>query len=131
MAKKTEYEKQKAVWYAKLKAEGFDDIEQDEDNLKIWTSHFFKRKSNIDLIESKIEYSHMTTSFLHEYTFKTELDKIIWTYHNEAISVRDIAKLLAEAKIANVSHVTIWNTVERLIEEMKKMYLIRHNTTNE
>jgi len=131
MAKKTDYQKERAIWYAKLKEDGFEDIEQDEDNLKVWSSYFSRKAQSREFMESKTTYYYLATKFLDEYEFETPLDKSIWTYHEAAVSVRDIAKILAKAKIVDVSYVTIWKTIERLSFIMKKLYLAGYTEPNE
>ena len=125
MSNKAEYNKIRAVWYKKLKDEGFEDIEQDEDTLKSWSStHFNKKGFSPEYRMSKIEYYQMATNFLNDYTFESNLDKIIWEYHAEAISTRDIAKLLTAAKIKKkMSHWPVFCVIKRLEEAMKRMYL--------
>lgn len=129
MSKKplTEYEKLRAVWYAKLKKEGFDDIETDEYHLKTWSSKFASKKSQ-ELWRSKEAYYYMTTTFLNDYKFESKLEKIIWEYHSEAISVRDIVKLLRSLhyrKIgtASVDRNSVWAVIHHLETIMKNMYL--------
>lgn len=131
MGNNSEYAKLKALWYKKLKDEGFDDIEQDEDNLKSWSAKFVREGSPLELIESKTAYYQMATNFLNDYDFETELEKIIWTYHSEAISYRNIAKLLKESKVIETNRTTIWQIVKRLGESMKKMYLSGYAKHNE
>ena len=125
MAKKpvTEYEKLRAVWYKKLEKEGFVDIESDEDNLKSWSAKFATPKSQ-ELMESKAAYYHMATHFLNDYQFESALEKTILEYHTEAISVRDIAKLLRKkTKVMTLDRNVVWKTVKRLETIMKKMYM--------
>lgn len=124
MSKKsvTEYEKLRAIWYKKLDKAGFKDIERDEDNLKSWTATKVNR--SLHSWESKEAYYQMATNFLSDYTFASNTEKLIWEYHAEGISTRDIAKLLKnKVKTMVVSRTTMWATVRRLEKIMKKMYL--------
>jgi hypothetical protein len=127
--KKLNYEKLKEKWYAKLKKEGFEDIESDENNLKVYASTLFnKHKSAIQNggWQAKASYYSMAERFLNEYVFDTNLDKVIWEYHTNAISVRNIVHLLKKVKVA-MKKDTVWNTVKRLEIEMKKAYLEGYN----
>lgn len=124
MAKKPEdYEKLRAIWYKKLQKEGFKDIEQDEDNLKEWSTKFFLNHDKTTR-EAKESYYSMATQFLNEYNFESNLDKVIWEYHANAMSVREIAETLRKAKIIKRTGAWVHEfVVKRLRKIMKKMYM--------
>ena len=107
-------------WYTKLKKDGFEDIESDEDNLKVWSSVLFARHS-IEQIQAKQAYYTMATNFLEDYKFKTRREEIIWTYHSEGISYRDISKLLKRVRV-KLSHTAVQNIVHKLQAAMYLMY---------
>ena len=126
--RRTEYEKLRTFWYGVLKANGFTDIEQDEDTLKEWSSRTMRKNAHENLLDSwadKLEYYDMATRFLNEYPFDKELHRVIWNYHVEGISYRNIAKLLRKTKVARMKKDTIWRIVSELKLTMKKMYLIK------
>lgn len=108
------------IWYKKLEKSGFEDIEQDDDNLKVWSSVFFLRNSP-EQIQAKQAYYQMATNFLEEHKFKTRREEIIWTYHSEGISYRDISKLLKRVRIT-LSHTAVQNVVHKLQVAMYLMY---------
>lgn len=115
--------KLKAEWYAKLKAEGFNDIEYEGgDLLKGGSSRIDVSDHAGGPWEHKAEYYRLAYHFLHEYDFKTELDKTIWTYHAEGISVRNISWTLQKVGIKKMSRHPVWQVVNRLQTEMKKKY---------
>ena len=118
---KTELEKQTAIYYKKLKREGFDDIEYPNGSIR---SAFPKNARNKapDYWEHIHEYYYVANHFLHEYQFETKIDKIIWTYHAEGLSVRDIANTLKKVKIKKKQRGAVHNTIKRLESIMKKMY---------
>ncbi len=124
----TEYEKQRDIWYKKLKKEGFDDIESNEDNLKSWSSRFATKRS-VELQQDREAYYTMATTFLNSYAFESPLEKAIWEYHVEAISIKDIAKLLRKAKVRKIAgkykvdHNSVWSVVSKLEKAMKRIYL--------
>lgn len=127
----TEYDKLRAVWYKKLEKEGFQDIETDEHNLKSWSAKFASRKSQ-ELWQAKEAYYYMATNFLNEYAFDSALEKTIWEYHTEAISIRDIVKLLRKkTKVMIINRSSIWTTINRLETTMKKMYLSGYVNRND
>jgi hypothetical protein len=110
-------------WYAKLKREGFNDIESDEFNLKEWSNVFFKTHS-IAQIQAKQAYYQMASNFLTEYRFDTPREKIIWEYHSNGISLREIGTILKKAKIEKATNRTdIWKIVKRLKLVMYEMYM--------
>lgn len=84
----------KAEWYKKLKKEGFEDVETDEEHLETWHSTFFKVRHNATLSEAKEAYYRRATHFLNDYNFDSDLEKALWGLHAEGISIRNIVKAL-------------------------------------
>lgn len=66
----------------------------------------------------------MATKFLNDYKFETNRERIIWEYHTEGISVRDIVKLLKKARLKRVYRRIVWETISKLENTMKKMYML-------
>lgn len=120
--KDPEYEALKDVWYQKLKDDGFNDIETDEDRLKEWSTRFYL-SANADLWQAKAAYYYMVQKFLNEHSFESTLDKVILEYHNEGIGCRPIAKLLNESGVIKTNHVAVSYIIKRLIHIMKQRYL--------
>ena len=119
---KSNYELERAIWYKKLKEDGFIDIEQDEDNLKSW-SFKLSRGRRLELGESRQAYYYMASNFINDYQFEDDLEKTIWEYHTNAISVRNIAILLQAAGIKRAGRTTVWQIIKRLSAAMKRMYM--------
>jgi hypothetical protein len=115
---KQDYEKLKAKWYAKLKASGFEDIEQPDGRLKVWHDLYFRCHMDADRIQAAQDYYRLARQFVHDHIFKNPIEKRIWEMHAEGISQKQIlAALLKEGKKG------IWNwqvqgTIERLTKEM-------------
>lgn len=107
-------------WYKKLENEGFEDIEQDEDNLKLWSIEFFRTRYNKSLYEAKEEYYRLAGSFLYEYSFKDATDKFIWKLHAQAISTRDIEEKLKATPHKHIKKDAINDIVRKLAKEMIK-----------
>lgn len=130
---KAEFEELKAYWYDKLKDSGFVDAEVDEYTLKTFGSaaRIADRHREPVLWQAKQEYYYLANQFLNEHKFKSKLDKIIWTYYSEAISVRDISDILRKAKVADMSKSAVWTVVEKLEACMKRKYLYRDPNKNE
>ncbi len=129
MSNNNEYKKLRKVWYKKLAKSGFEDIESDDSNLKVWSSKFTHEKT-VTSYKAKEEYYYMANSFLNSYSFETSLEKTIWTYHAEAISIRNIVKLLKKVKI-KTNRQTVFLILKNLKNEMKKMYMPTYWENNE
>lgn len=119
-------EELKTYWYAKLSKDGFEDIEKDEFNLKQYSSRF-NQDAVVRNWHSKSEYYSMAGQFLNNYKFASNLEKVIWEYHANGIGMRDIAKLLQKVKVKSIkpNKDNVQKIVSRLVEEMKKMYLVK------
>lgn len=118
-----DYEKLRAIWYKKLEKDGFTDIEQLDGNLKQWSTRFVGKHSQVTR-EAKQAYYSMASRFLSEYTFESSLDRIIWEYHSNGMSVRDIADTLKKAKIIRRTGAWVHEfVIKRLREAMRKIYM--------
>lgn len=115
------YEKLKEVWYKKLERSGFEDIEKDEFNLKQYSSRFAEA-TVVRNWHAKSEYYSMAGQFLNNYKFNSRLEKIIWEYHSNGISIRDIVKILKKVRVSQLKRARIHQILAKLVLEMKKMY---------
>lgn len=123
----TNLKKLRKEWYAKLKAEGFSDIEQADGNIKTWSSKLNQRyRTNLGDLAAKTEYYYLANHFLTEHIFETELQRIIWEYHANAISYRKIGKLLKAAGLKFGYR----NGVYLVIKELKLIMFKRYGVTN-
>lgn len=95
-------------------------IEQDEDNLKVWSSVFFLRNS-VEQIQAKQAYYQMASSFLEDHKFETRREEVIWAYHAEGISYRDISRLLKKVRV-KLSHTSVQTVIHKLQIAMYLMY---------
>lgn len=118
MDKRDELKKLQQEWYKRLEDEGFEDIEQDEEHLKVWHGHSFSNKFSPDLFEAKTEYYQAAGRFLHEYAFSDETEKTIWEQHANGISIRNIVKTLTKQGVKTYKR-KVDETVQRLRKEMK------------
>lgn len=95
-----EYAKLKQLWYKKLKAAGFKDIEHPErDMLLQWESMYFQSRHTPQLFENAQSYFYMATHFLNNVrAFRATLDgrirKEIWLLHTEGCPLRSIAAII-------------------------------------
>ncbi len=113
----------KATWYAKLEKSGFEDAERDEYTLRFSSSKFNTDETARNYY-AKLEYYTMAGKFLHDHKFVSNLEKVIWEYHVNGISARNIAKLLKKVKIIKPNKDNVSQIIARLVKEMKKIYLV-------
>lgn len=132
MSKKPEsYEELKNIWYKKLKDSGFKDIEDPkcpDGNTQAFSYRRLKKEDEIRIstrLEAKKEYYYLGYQFLHSHKFESELHRIIWNYHVEGIGVRNTAKLLRDAKVADYDRNAVWAIVNHYRKIMKKKLKIK------
>lgn len=106
-----------AEWAKKLKDSGFEDIEQEDGNLKQWHSVYFLERYKPVQFMLKETYYQMATSFLNDYPFEDSIlgriDKHIWQRHSEGGTSRKIAE---ELKSLNIK--TNYNKVNKVIKAL-------------
>lgn len=124
-SKKDDYQKLKKIWYAKLKREGFVDIEisVNRDPVELLNRRSKANQFSETWIRSKMQYYRYADQFLNEYEFKTNLDRSIWEYHTNGISSRKISGILNKVG-RKLGRWTIWNKIKQLRSEMKSRYAI-------
>jgi len=122
------FKKLQDEWYAKA-AEGVDskgdplykDIEHSEEKLTAYSTRFCKKPDYVwDLTAA---YYSMCETFLQKYTFESERSRLIWEYHSNGLSVREIAKVLSEVDAEKIPHIKVWRVINRLETIMKTTYL--------
>ena len=120
MSKKTDFLKLKKEWYGKLKESGFDDIEQDEDNLKFWSCNFNRAGTATARIIAE-SYYNQASNFLNDFEFENPAEKFIWEQHTKGLSHDTIAK---DLKIQNIktNRTTIGIKIKKLEIVMKDFY---------
>ncbi len=119
------YEEERKIWYKKL-SKSFQDIEKDEFNFKTGlNSSRFKNSNTLRDYHAKSEYYSMAGQFLNNFKFSSNLERIIWEYHSNAVSCRNIAKILRRVSTSRKFNKDSINKVIRsLVIEMKKLYLV-------
>lgn len=118
--KTSAFKKLNDKWKKKLDKSGFDDIEQDEDRLKLYhKDQFYRARANEQAggFEAKQDYYYLTTQFLNDYSFENKQDKKIWAEHDKGLSVPEIVKEL------NLTFGTVKKTITKLKKSMSVMYL--------
>lgn len=123
MSKKTDYDRIKSVWYKKLKDEGFKDIEHDDNSINASSlSRSFKWKDP-ELRQIVQDYYAMAYHFLNEHAFTNELEKVMWEYHTNGLSIRNIVKLLNQVSSEKTNRIKVWKIIKKLEDTMKGLYL--------
>lgn len=101
---KSDFKKLNKQWRDKLKKSGFEDVEQEDGNLKLWHSFRFmilEAKNSKDSLQNRVEnnkikefYYRVATKFLHTHKFKSAKERRIWELHCEGHGWRKIDKIL-------------------------------------
>lgn len=113
-----EFKKLQAKWYEKLKKKGFQDIEQQDGNLKVWSSHLFKSSYNEITTPAKEDYYRIAGQFLHEYKFENAAEKLIWRLHSDGHSIRHIVQTLKKKGLKAHKN-GVHAKIQRLARKMK------------
>lgn len=117
-------QKLKAKWYKKA---GFDDPESPHFDIEQDEIYFKGRGTSVidyrqAAWESTSEYYYLATMFLQEHKFKSNLERIIWEYHSNGLSVVDIAETLTKVRRRKLGRMTVWRALKKLELIMKKQY---------
>jgi hypothetical protein len=79
-------------WYNYLSYEGFEDIEsRPYKNSEAYYLKFKKDFSSQDCLEAKTSYFCWAREKLYSGNFKSDRDRMIWEYHTEGLSTRQIS----------------------------------------
>lgn len=80
------------IWYEKLKAEGFEDIEDcDKRDRPLSAWHSFKFPAlNAGQREASTLYFEAASELLHTYEFERPIERFIWALHCQGLSKREI-----------------------------------------
>lgn len=114
-----------AEWYAKLKEEGFKDIEDANNNLSAYhsTRFYHEQKRTGFSIEDMAEYYTLAQQLVYEVKFASEKEKLVWTLYAKGEIWVDIIK---ELKAHRVSFDYINKTVKKynkvLVQRGKKSH---------
>lgn len=120
--KKSDFNKLKDKWYAKLERTGFHDIELKSGHLENNSTSGGTIDPRRVTWESQAEYYQMATDFLNDWQFEDRIERIIWEYRANGLSPRSIAKTLNKVRRKKINYITVWRMIKRLETEMKKLY---------
>lgn len=122
----SEFEKLQALWYAKLKEEGFEDCEQDEHYMKVASANIFRHNRSEQAINARSEYYRLAEHFLNEYSFKDATEKLMWKLHSKGAGKCKIAR-----KLKQVTGKSDRTTVSEAIAILEKIMLDRNNQSDD
>lgn len=120
MPKKQDFKALKDKWYAKLEKSGFNDIEQDENNLNRWDSFHFKMQHSPLEFNSIEEYYRIANQMVHDYKFKSKLEKTIWTFHASGMEVTAIIKKLKSMNFKGKRVSTYYTIIKEIASQMRE-----------
>ena len=113
------------TWYKKLADAGFKDIEHADGSINSALPFAMRAKDRV-FQESLASYANMCATFLNEYNFSSDLEKAIWEYHCEGISIRSISSILRTTGVrSGHSRNYVWCVIKALETVMKNQYLRR------
>lgn len=113
-----QFSKLKDKWYKKLKDEGFNDIEYNEDKLKLYDSTKFPAYYNEVTSKAKEDYYRLAVQFCSDHKFKTKYDKAVWELHALGDSAVKIAKALKSRNFNLANKSDVDRAIQRLRREM-------------
>lgn len=116
-----EFKALNSKWKNKLEKAGFKDIEQEDENLRVWTSSLFGLRPDWD--KSKEEYFRAAGKFLWDHEFETRTEYRIWELHSQGVSITKIVKALRRYGILthkNKVHETIKALVQVMVSKCQK-----------
>lgn len=140
MSSQSDLNKLQKLWYSKLKADGFEDIEQENGMLKEWSSKFYtsqfketngtKAEDKIPINYAKAEYYRLAEHFLNSHKFKNRLESLIWNLHSQGMSFREIAKKLKNSTNSLRLNKDNINTVIKTLAKTMMSQIKRDNDDN-
>ena len=116
----------KAKWDKLLANSGFKDIETADGLIKRPASSNFVTFYDPIKMETKQEYYRLAGQFLHDHKFADPVEQLIWTYHSEGMSIRNIVKELKSRDITAYRS-KIHPIVQRLARIMLKKTPVKVN----
>ncbi len=122
--KSKEFKDLQNVWYKKLAASGFNDLEDEKEFLKKHSlSALIQHTSGrLEYVAVKQEYYRLASHFLHDYHFPDAITKYIWKSHSEGLSMREISIRLKKDFNVSKGKTLIHTTIKKLVGEMKQLY---------
>jgi hypothetical protein len=123
--KNSKFLKLQKKWDEKLKKSGFKDIESRAtgalENNSTSGGTIDKRRVTWEL---QAEYYRLATHFSNDHTFKSEFERVLWEYHSNGLSVREITETINKVKSKKTDKTTVQEILVELRDEMKRLYKV-------
>lgn len=107
----------RSKWYKKLREKGFEDVELNNGDLKLYHADYFALKNDPTTIEAKEDYYRYAGQFLHDYKFASKLEQSIWQHHSDGKGIRQILILVRKQGFK-----TYRDEVHNLLKELIKVF---------
>jgi len=122
--KPNSYEALRKIWYKKLSKSGFNDIEMPDGRFKGLSTEFTRDRAVYQYggLEAKAEYHRLASWLLHEHEFESTIEHVIWEYHVNGLSIRDITQTLKKAKIKKTNR----DFVHKVLQKLKQIMLDKY-----
>lgn len=123
------FKKLNAKWTEKLKKDGFKDqeemievldihgVKKEGDRLKTWTTSLFRGRFNQTRYDAQVTYWRLVGQFLHEHSFKNQIERTIWELYTKGIH---LSKIAPEVKIKPRTVISIVSRLSKLMLEKAK-----------
>lgn len=121
---KSDFKKLKAKWDNKLAKSGFEELETKSGDLRNTTKSGGVIDKRRVTWEQQQEYYYLATHFLNDHEFKNKNEEIIWEYHSNGMSIRNIVETLNKVRKKKTDRQTVWEIVKALSNEMKTLYKV-------
>lgn len=113
---KRQFVELQARWYGKLKREGFKDIESFAPNGQPYDLMTTWPNKPPELAQHHADYYRAASHFLHEYRFKTKLDRAIWALYCEGYSCGEISVKTKR----RLKRAAIWLRIQKIDKILKE-----------
>jgi hypothetical protein len=117
-------EKLKEKWYAKLKREGFEDIERSDGSLTKYSQNAYRDRREADndtWVAAKTDYYRMAEHFLNEHKFENNTERFIWQLHSEGVSARKISTRLKSRNVKKPK-TQVHEIIQKIAAKMFEQY---------
>ncbi len=127
--------KLKSEWDKKLVDSGFKDIEDSSGRIKnLVSSRYIAGQNNGKQLDAivldysiKEQYYRMASSFLYDHQWSAHLDKLLWWYHSEGLSIADINDIMDDLGIKGMGTPS---SVQRKLDRIKTLMLAENKKYN-
>ena len=99
-------------WEKILAKHGLEDLEDSKGRLKSWHSFKFQAQFSPEEFSERTTYFNQCEDLLRSYTFSRPIERKIWEYHTQGLSVREVSKA--------INGRLDWSSVAKIIKRIKR-----------